>query len=86
MSMACRPSGELIFVVETRAGRLTLRAEAPDRVFLRKSGAMVQMDWTCGRLRDPATVRYVPAKGSTGGVDGTVVLFDLDPAPWRSTA
>jgi len=73
VSMICRPSGELIFVVETAAGRLTLRADAPDRVFLRKAGAWVQMDWTCGALRIPVTVRY--------RANGNLVSFGLDAAP-----
>jgi tetratricopeptide (TPR) repeat protein len=79
VSMTCRPSGELIFVVETSAGRLTLHAQAADRVFLRKGGAMVQLDWTCGPLRIPVTAWYLPSKGSGAGGDGTVVSFDLDP-------
>lgn len=79
--MACRPGGALIFVIETSGGRLTLRAETPDRVFVTKGGALVQMDWTCGPLCVPATAWYLPAKESTGGVDGTAVFFDLDPGP-----
>ncbi len=78
--MACRPGGALIFVIETSGGRLTLRVDAPDRVFVTKGGALVQMDWTCGPLRVPAAVWYVPARGSPGGVDGTALSFDLDSA------
>jgi len=83
VSMTCRPSGELLFVVDTSRGRLTLRADAPDQVFLRKNGALIQMDWTCGALRIPATVDYLPTQGprGKGSADGTVVSFGLDPAP-----
>jgi hypothetical protein len=83
VSMACPAGGELVFVVEIPGGRLRLRAAAPDQVFLRRGGALVQMDWKCGPLRVPATVHYVRGKaaGSGTSVDGTVLSFDLAPAP-----
>ena len=83
VSMSCRPAGELLFVVETPSGRLSLKADAPDRVFLRKGDAWVQMDWTCGALRIPVMVKYRPRTGAKDGdgADGTVVSFGLDPPP-----
>ncbi len=54
VSMACGPSGELIVVVETIAGRLILRAAAADRVFVTWRHALVQTKRTCGPLRRPA--------------------------------
>jgi tetratricopeptide (TPR) repeat protein len=81
VQMSCPPGGALIFVVETRSGRLRLWADAPDLVFLMKSGRPVQMDWQCGALSIPVTVRYMarPPEKPGAAVDGTVVSFHLEP-------
>jgi tetratricopeptide (TPR) repeat protein len=83
VKMSCPPTGELIFVVETASGPLTLRAAAADQVFLRKGGSLVQLDWQCGALRVPVTVRYLPHESTTAeaGIDGAVMIFDLDAGP-----
>jgi hypothetical protein len=79
---SCPKGGDLLFVVETVSGRLSLRADAPDSVLIRKGGAWMQMDWTCGALRIPAKVTYVPRRPRPGApkIDGTVLTFDLDSA------
>jgi tetratricopeptide (TPR) repeat protein len=84
--MNCLPSGELTFAVKTPAGTLTLRADAPDRVFLKKGEKFMQMDWNCGALEIPVTVHYEPRPPAQSGsaFDGTVVWFYLeDAAPAR---
>jgi hypothetical protein len=78
-SMACNPTGELLFVVETAAaGRLRLRVGSPDQIMLRRNGAYVQMDWTCGALGIPARVTYRPGKDGGAGADGIAVSFEID--------
>jgi hypothetical protein len=80
-SMACNPIGELLFVVETAAaGRLRLRVGAPDQIMLRRNGALIQMDWSCGALGIPARITYRPGKDGGAGADGVAVSFDLDSA------
>jgi tetratricopeptide (TPR) repeat protein len=79
--MTCPADGALIFIVETPSGRLTLRADSPDTVFLKKGGQFVQMDWQCGALKIPVAVDYAPRPPANGGVDGTVLSFHLDAAP-----
>jgi tetratricopeptide (TPR) repeat protein len=79
LSMTCAPDRSLLFVFKTASGPLTLRASSPDGVFIKKGGAWVQMNWTCGALGIPATARYVPSRApGAGKVDGTVLAFDLD--------
>jgi hypothetical protein len=80
-SMACNPIGELLFVVETAAaGRLRLRVGAPDQIMLRRNGALIQMDWSCGALGILARITYRPGKDGGAGADGVAVSFDLDSA------
>ena len=80
--MSCPSNGALIFVVETPARRLRLHADSPDKVFLKKGGELVQMDWRCGALKIPVAVEYLPRPPAKAGdgVDGTVLLFHLDAA------
>jgi tetratricopeptide (TPR) repeat protein len=81
--MQCLPNGALLFAVQTASGRLILRADGPDRFLVRRAGQMVQLDWKCGQLRMPVTVRYMPKVSGNGDarVDGVVSSFDLEPAP-----
>jgi tetratricopeptide (TPR) repeat protein len=80
ISMACHESGELLFIVQTAtSGRLGLLARSPDQLMLRRNGAYVQMDWTCGALGIPVRVTYIPRKEGATGPDGIVASFELDP-------